>query len=165
MAIHPILRWPDQRLASVCDPVAADSDVSALTSDLFETMYDAPGRGLAAPQIGVLLRLFVMDVTWKDGPRSPMAFVNPQVLDASDTHCEGEEACLSIPGITTVLRRPDWVTLGWCRLDGVQCERRFDGAEARCAQHESDHLNGIVTFGRLPHEERVLAETEFSALS
>ena len=77
MAILPILRWPDERLETRCAPVMGD--VSALAADMLETMYAAPGRGLAAPQVGVLLRLFVMDATWKEGTRAPQVMVNPQI--------------------------------------------------------------------------------------
>lgn len=165
MAVLPILRWPDPRLGMVCDPLVAREDPTQLITDMFDTMYDAPGRGLAAPQFGVMKRLFVIDVTWKDGPRSPMAFLNPRILETSDRCSDGEEGCLSIPGITTVVSRPDWVVLAWHDPDGTQHARRFDGAGARCAQHELDHLNGIVTLQHLDPVARRAADTQYAALS
>jgi peptide deformylase len=163
MAVLPILRWPDERLHTVCDPVTAEDDVAAVIGDLFDTMYAAPGRGLAGPQIGVMKRVFVVDVTWKDGPRSPMAFVNPRLVETSPTLVDGAEACLSIPGISTVVNRPDWVVLAWSDADGRQHSRRFEGAEARCIQHELDHLNGIVTLQHLDPAARARADADYAA--
>lgn len=157
----PILRWPDPRLGTVCDPVITGQDQSQLIADMFDTMYDASGRGLAAPQVGVMNRLFVIDVTWKEGPRSPMAFLNPRILETSEACSDGEEACLSIPGITTLVTRPDWVVLAWQDGDGGQHARRFDGVEARCVQHELDHLNGIVTLLHLDPMARRAADAAY----
>ncbi len=165
MAVRPILRWPDPRLHTVCDPVGQGEDLSGLISDMFDTMYDAPGRGLAAPQVGVMKRLFVIDVTWKEGPCSPVVFINPRLLETSRTSSECEEGCLSIPGITTLVARPDWIVMAFCDAGGRQHARRFDGAEARCAQHELDHLNGIVTLQHLDAAARTIAEVEYAAQS
>ncbi|MDK3072076.1 peptide deformylase [Sedimentitalea sp. JM2-8] len=162
MAVLPILRWPDDRLRMVCEPVAADDDVAAVIGDLFDTMYAAPGRGLAGPQIGVMKRVFVVDVGWKDGPRSPVAFVNPRLIETSETLVEGTEACLSIPGISTVVTRPDWIVLAWSDAEGRHHSRRFDAAEARCIQHELDHLNGIVTLQHLDPAARAKADADYA---
>lgn len=149
MAVLPILIWPDDRLANACDPVVHGDGVARLAADLFETMYAAPGRGLAAPQVGVLIRLFVMDTTWKTGKRSPLAFVNPRITGTSEAQVVMEEVCLSIPGITAAISRPEWVELTWTDPEGRVLGRKFEGAEARCAQHEIDHLDGIVTLHHL----------------
>jgi len=149
MVSLPILKWPDPRLAQRCAPVGAGEDLSALISEMFATMYDAPGRGLAAPQVGVMKRFFVMDVTWKEGTPSPEVMINPEITDRSATLVEGEEGCLSIPGITAVVSRPDWVVIDWTDAEGRRQSRRLDGFAARCAQHELDHLDGLVTFDRL----------------
>ena len=155
MSLRAVLQWPDARLQQVCAPVdQITSEIRTLASDMLETMNAAPGRGLAAPQVGVLLRLFVMDVTWKEGTPAPMIFVNPVVSEASDTHAEGDEVCLSIPGVTSTVPRPDRVRLRWSDLDGVAHDRWFDGPAARCAQHELDHLNGVVTLDHLPPADR-----------
>jgi peptide deformylase len=164
MAVLPILKWPDERLGLVCDPVAAGDDPAPVVVDLFDTMYDAPGRGLAGPQIGVMKRIFVIDVTWKDGARSPIAFVNPRIVETSETCSDGQEACLSIPGISTCVTRPDWIVLAWSGVDGRAHSRRFDGAEARCAQHELDHLNGVVTLLHLDPAARARADADYAAL-
>lgn len=162
MAIREIVQWPDARLTTVCDPAAMGGDLAALTRDMFDTMYDANGRGLAAPQIGVMTRLFVMDVTWKEGDRSPRAFINPRMVRRSDVVGFGDEGCLSIPGIMVSVERPDWVDFEWTDGNGARQSQRLDGFAARCAQHELDHLNGIVTIQHLDNAARAAAETEYS---
>ena len=111
-------------------------------------MYAATGRGLAAPQIGVLRRLFVMDATWKDGEATPRVFINPEVVRASEEMASCEEGCLSIPGDPVEVTRPAEVTLRWMALDGSACEESFAGFEAVCVQHETDHLDGILCTDR-----------------
>ncbi|WP_054008153.1 peptide deformylase [Cypionkella psychrotolerans] len=140
--IRDILIHPDPRLKKPCEPIAAVSaEISALASDMFETMYEAPGIGLAAPQIGVMKRLIVMDCI-KDGPPEPMALLNPQVLWSSEDLGSYEEGCLSIPDQYAEVKRPSSVKVGWMDLDGVPQERLFTGLWATCVQHEIDHLNG-----------------------
>jgi peptide deformylase len=157
----PILRWPDPRLSTVCDPVALDEDLDNLVRDMFETMYAAPGRGLAAPQVGVLKRLFVMDCGWKDGDMTPMVCINPEILRA-DGMAPGSEGCLSIPGVLAEVMRPERILLRYRDIDGAVQEVELDGFEARCAQHELDHLDGIVTFDRLSPEARRVVEEAYS---
>lgn len=141
--IRPILAHPDPLLRRRCAPVGERmEEARALAADLLDTMYDAPGRGLAAPQVGVLLRLFVVDAGWRDGPRAAQVFVDPRVVAASREVAEGVEACLSIPGEPRRVTRPAWVALQWRDLDGRPREGRFDGAWAVCVQHEADHLDG-----------------------
>ncbi|ETX27806.1 peptide deformylase [Roseivivax isoporae] len=148
MSVLPILTWPDARLATSCAIVDDPATVETLVRDLFETMYDAPGRGLAAPQVGVLDRVFVMDAGWKDGEMTPRACINPEIVAASGTFARHDEGCLSIPGIAVPVARPDRVTLRYTGIDGVRHEVDLAGAEALVAQHELDHLDGIVTFDR-----------------
>ena len=156
-----ILRWPDPRLAQPCAPVTGD--VAALAADMLDTMYAAPGRGLAAPQVGVLLRMFVMDVTWKDGTPSPRVCINPEILWRSDDVAPGPEGCLSIPGITTTVTRPTAIRLRWTDLSGAQHTEDLTGFAAICAQHEYDHLDGIVTLDRLSPDARAQALAGYAA--
>lgn len=143
MAILPIRIWPDPVLSQVCAPVGAVSDaVRALAADMLETMYAAPGRGLAAPQVGVGLRLFVMDAGWKDGTPTPRVLVDPRVLAVSDERTTHEEGCLSLPGQPVQVTRPARIRMGWTDLDGMPREEDLAGFEAICAQHEYDHLDG-----------------------
>jgi peptide deformylase len=133
---------------------AVTPEVRALAADMLDTMYAAPGRGLAAPQVGVLQRLFVMDVTWKDGPRNPMVLIDPEVLWLSEARACGPEGCLSIPGVLAEVERATALRLGWTDLDGARVEAVLEGFAAICAQHEMDHLDGIVTLDRLTPEAR-----------
>ena len=147
--IREILAHPDPLLRRRCEPVGAVTDaVRALVADMLETMYDAPGRGLAAPQVGVLSRLFVADVSWRDGTPEPMAFVDPEVAAVSDEDAVGVEACLSIPGRPMRMTRPAWVDLRWTDLDGRPREGRFEGDWGVCVQHEMDHLDGVLILDR-----------------
>ena len=137
-----ILIHPDPRLRKPCEPVAdITPDIVALADDMLETMYDAPGVGLAAPQIGVTKRLIVMDCI-KDGPPEPMALFNPEVIWSSEDLSTYEEGCLSIPEQYAEVKRPAEVIVRWMDLDGAQQERQFAGLWATCVQHEIDHLNG-----------------------
>ncbi len=136
---------PDPVLRMVCAPVTAfDQDLARLAQDMFETMYDAPGRGLAAPQVGILQRLFVMDAGWKTGEPTPQVFVNPVILSASEDQVLFEEACLSIPGRLCSVMRPGEVAVQWHSLDREPMQKDFGGFEARCIQHELDHLDGVL---------------------
>lgn len=159
MALREIVLWPDARLSTTCAPVdEITPDIRTLVADMFETMYDAPGRGLAGPQVGAMLRLFVMDATWKEGEKSPQVMINPEIVTRSDATCEMDEGCLSIPDITVAVIRPTRITLRWSDLEGVQHEREMDGAEARIAQHEFDHLDGLVHFDRVDAKTRARLE-------
>lgn len=159
MAILPILRWPDPRLATPCAPVTGD--VAQLAADMLETMYAAPGRGLAAPQVGVLKRLFVMDVAWKEGTPAPRVVINPQILWRSDDTATGAEGCLSIPGILTDMPRATQIRMAWTDLHGQPQDEILTGFAAICAQHEYDHLDGILTFDRLPPDLRAAAQAAY----
>lgn len=164
MTLRSIRLWPDPVLSQVCTPVEAiDDGIRVLAADMLETMYAAPGRGLAAPQVGVPLRLFVMDTAWKEGAPKPYVFINPEVIGFEGAGEAGDEGCLSIPGVTTFVVRSQRVTLCWTMLDGGQAQATFDGFDARCVQHECDHLNGIVTLDRLSEGARARAEAEYAA--
>lgn len=161
MAQLEILRWPDPRLQQICAPVADDSDVSTLAQDMLDTMYAAYGRGLAGPQVGVMQRIFVMDVTWKEGTRAPQVLINPEILEASDALAGGEEGCLSIPNAPAEVQRPAEVVMTWLDLQGQRQTRRMTSFEAKCAQHELDHLNGVVIFDHLGQDDRARLEAAY----
>ena len=140
--IRPILIHPDPRLKKACDPVVEINDeVRRLAADMLETMYAAPGIGLAAPQVGVTKRVLVMDCI-KDGPPEPMVLLNPVTLWESEDVSTYEEGCLSIPEQYAEVKRPAAVTVRWTGLDGAEHERTFEGLWATCVQHEMDHLEG-----------------------
>lgn len=140
--IRPILIHPDPRLKKVCEPVTEITpELRQLAADMLETMYDAPGIGLAAPQVGVTKRLIVMDCI-KDGPPEATMLFNPTVVWASEDQSTYEEGCLSIPEIYNDITRPAAVTVRWMDVDGQAQERQFAGLWATCVQHEIDHLDG-----------------------
>jgi len=161
VSVRAILAWPDARLAQPAAPVA-DRAVEALVTDMFETMYAAPGIGLAAPQLGEMLRLFVMDCGWKSGEMTPLACLDPEIIWLSEETATREEGCLSIPGIMVEVTRPARIRLRWRDLAGAMHERAFDGLEAACAQHEMDHLDGIVTLDRIAPAARAAAEGAYA---
>jgi len=142
--IRPILIHPDPRLKKACPPVTeVDDAVRALMADMLQTMYDAPGIGLAAPQIGVLIRVLVMDCAkGEDEEPEPLCLANPEIVWASEELSEHEEGCLSIPEIYANVTRPAAVRVRYLDRDGAEVERDFDGLRATCVQHEIDHLNG-----------------------
>ncbi|MBE3638738.1 peptide deformylase [Mangrovicoccus algicola] len=144
MPIRPILIHPDPRLKTVCDPVPDMSDaLRRLADDMLLTMYDAPGIGLAAPQIGVMSRVLVMDCVKEEGAApQPMALFNPRIVAASDETSVYEEGCLSIPEQYGEVTRPRLVQVEWMDRDGNPQSREFDGLWATCVQHEIDHLDG-----------------------
>ena len=144
MTLRSILLHPDPRLKKHCEPVArVTPEIETLAADMLATMYDAPGVGLAAPQVGVLSRLYVMDCE-KDpeAPRQPIVMLNPEITWSSEALNTYEEGCLSIPDHYADVTRPAEVRVRWLGLDGKTHERDFDGLWATCAQHEMDHLDG-----------------------
>lgn len=142
---RPILIHPDPRLKKVCAPVDdLSDDLRTLSDDMLETMYAAPGIGLAAPQIGILSRLIVLDCAKKDDgdEARPLVMFNPQVVASSDERNVYEEGCLSIPDQYADVERPKVVDVEWLDRDGKLQRETFDGLWATCVQHEIDHLDG-----------------------
>lgn len=155
MSVLEILRWPDPRLAEICAPIQEITpEVETLAVDMLETMYAAPGRGLAAPQVGSMVRMFVMDVDWKEGKSDPLVCINPMFQEVGEERASMEEGCLSIPGISAEVSRPSTVQMVWTGLNGARYVQTFDGFAATCAQHELDHLDGVVTFDHLDADTR-----------
>ncbi|MEM9084328.1 MAG: peptide deformylase [Pseudomonadota bacterium] len=176
MAIREILEVPDPRLKTVSVPVEAHEfhdELKKLVEDMFETMYDAPGIGLAAIQVGVPKRLLVIDlqqadedaepITDEDGTErfptknEPRVFVNPVILNPADEMSTYEEGCLSVPEITADVDRPATCTVRYKDLDGATHEEDLTGLMATCMQHEMDHLEGIVFIDHLSRLKRSMA--------
>ena len=141
---RPILIHPDPRLKKVCAPVPdLSDDLRKLGDDMLVTMYEAPGIGLAAPQIGVLSRVIVLDCVKEEGETpKPMVMFNPEIVAASDETNTYDEGCLSIPDQYGEVTRPKTVDVRWIDRDGREQSNTFDGLWATCVQHEIDHLNG-----------------------
>ena len=145
MALRDILKIPDKRLRLVSEPVKRiDAGIRALADDMFETMYDAPGIGLAAIQIGVAKRVVVMDLSKKDEAQKPQVFINPEITWRSEETSTHEEGCLSIPDYYEEVERPQRIKVKYLDLDGKTHEIEADGLFATCLQHEVDHINGVL---------------------
>jgi peptide deformylase len=145
MALREIITLPDKRLRLKSEPVKRiDSAVRRLVDDLFETMYDAPGIGLAAIQIGVPKRVVTMDLSKKEDDHKPLVFINPEVIWKSADKSKYEEGCLSIPEFYEEVERPAQVKVKYLDLDGIEREIDAAGLFATCLQHEIDHTNGVL---------------------
>jgi peptide deformylase len=145
MALREILILPDKRLRLVSEPVTKiTADVRRLVDDMFETMYDAPGVGLAAIQVGAPQRVVTVDVAKKEEPKNPQLFINPEILTVSEEKSIHEEGCLSIPEYYDDVERPAQVRVRYLDLNGKSQEIEAEGLLARCLQHEVDHLNGVL---------------------
>ncbi|MEQ1499715.1 MAG: peptide deformylase [Novosphingobium sp.] len=177
MAIREILEVPDSRLKQVSVPVTKfNAELRVLVEDMFETMYDAPGIGLAAIQLGEPLRVLVIDLQPEDEDAEPEAcnhdghhhhhqptkkeprvFINPEILDPSADHAVYSEGCLSVPDIYADVERPASIRARWQDLDGKVHEEAMDGLMATCLQHEMDHLEGILFIDHLSRLKRGMA--------
>lgn len=155
MALREIITVPDPVLKNVSDPVSGlDADTKRLLDDMLETMYAAPGIGLAAIQIGVPKRLVVLDVSGKDEPNAPRFLVNPEIIAVSDEMQVYEEGCLSIPDVYDEVERPARVQVRYQDYAGETVEEWADGLYAVCVQHEIDHLNGVLFIDHLSRLKR-----------
>ena len=164
--IRPILIHPDPRLKKTCAPVPeVDDAVRALMADMLQTMYDAPGIGLAAPQIGVMSRVIVVDCAkGEDETPEPICLANPEVTWSSEETREHEEGCLSIPDIYAMVTRPDTVRVRFLSRDGAEEEREFEGVQSTCIQHEIDHLNGKLFIDYLSPMRRQMITSKMKKL-
>jgi peptide deformylase len=145
MALREIIKLPDKRLRLACEPVKrVDAGIRKLVADLFETMYDAPGIGLAAIQIGIAKRVVTMDLSKKEDDHKPLVFINPEVIWTSAEKSKYEEGCLSIPDYYEEVERPAKVKVKYLDLDGKEHEIEASGLFATCLQHEIDHTNGVL---------------------
>ena len=155
MALREIIKLPDPRLRLVSEPVGKVSDeIRALVADMFETMYAAPGIGLAAIQVGIPQRVVTLDLAKKDDPKNPQVVINPEIVWISDELNVYEEGCLSIPELYEEVERPALVKVRYTDLDGQAHEVEANGLLATCLQHEIDHLNGILFIDHLSRLKR-----------
>lgn len=160
MALLPIIETPDPRLRTISTPVeTVDDGLRQLIDDMFETMYDAPGIGLAAIQVGVPKRVLVIDlqeeVDEEDKPvRNPRVFINPELYDPSEEYSVYSEGCLSVPDQYADVERPISIHARWLDRDGVAHDELIDGLLATCLQHEMDHLEGILFIDHLSRLKR-----------
>lgn len=162
MAILPILEAPDPLLRTISTPVESiDDELQALIDDMFETMYEAPGIGLAAIQVGVPKRILVIDLQEPasneedaEPVRNPLVFINPQILDGSEDLSVYKEGCLSVPDQFAEVERPATIRASWMDREGRIHEQTLEGLLATCLQHEMDHLEGILFIDHLSRLKR-----------
>jgi peptide deformylase len=163
MTIKPLIILPDPILREVSKPIETmDSEVKKLADDMLETMYDAPGIGLAAIQIGVARRMLVLDVSKEGEDKTPLVFINPEVVSASDARSVYEEGCLSIPDYYAEVERPAIITVKHLDRDGKEQLTQADGLLATCLQHEIDHLNGVLFIDHISKLKREMVIRKFT---
>ncbi len=168
MSVREILIIPDKRLRSIAEPVTKiDEEIKSLIDDMFDTMYDALGYGLAAPQIGVMKRIIVMDDAdkKKNEKPNPITMINPEITYFSDEKRSYEEGCLSIPEFLANIERPDNIVVKYQTIDGEIIERKADGLLATIIQHEVDHLNGKLLIDYLSRLKRERVIKKFQKLA
>lgn len=166
MSIKPLIILPDPLLRQVSKPVErVDTSLKKFADDMLETMYDAPGIGLAAIQVGEPIRMLVLDVSKEEEGRNPQVFINPEVVwnaDAANVH---EEGCLSIPDYYAEVERPAEVKVSFVDLKGAKQEIKAEGLMATCLQHEIDHLNGILFIDHISKLKRDMVVKKFKKLA
>ena len=163
MAVREILILPDKRLRLVSQAVkTVDREIKTLVADMFETMYDAPGIGLAAIQVGVPHRIVTMDLSKKEEEQQPRVFINPEVLWRSDEKATYEEGCLSIPEFYEEVERPTQVRVKYLDLEGREQELEASGLLATCLQHEIDHLYGVLFIDHISRLKRERVVKKFA---
>jgi peptide deformylase len=163
MTIKPLIILPDPLLRQVSAPIErVDAELEQFIDDMLETMYDAPGIGLAAIQVGVPRRLLVIDLTKEDEERKPLVFINPEILTSSDERSVYEEGCLSIPDYYAEVERPASISVKSIGRDGKEQLTEADGLLATCLQHEIDHLNGVLFIDHISRLKREMVIKKFT---
>ncbi|PZU84119.1 MAG: peptide deformylase [Shinella sp.] len=166
MTIKPLIILPDPLLRQVSASVErVDDDVRRLADDMLETMYDAPGIGLAAIQVGVARRMLVIDVSREGEEKTPLVFINPEIIKSSDERSSYEEGCLSIPDYYAEVERPAIVTVKSLDRDGKEQITEADGLLATCLQHEIDHLNGVLFIDHISRLKRDMVIKKFTKVA
>lgn len=163
MTIKPLIILPDPLLRQVSAPIErVDAELEQFIDDMLETMYEAPGIGLAAIQVGVPRRLLVIDLSKEDEGRKPLVFINPEILTSSDDRSVYEEGCLSIPDYYAEVERPAAITVKSIGRDGKEQLTEADGLLATCLQHEIDHLNGVLFIDHISRLKREMVIKRFT---
>ena len=161
--LRKILTEPDPILRKKCEPLEkVDADTKKLMDDMLETMYAAPGIGLAAIQVGIPKRVIVLDIAPKDKPKNPMYFINPEIVSKSENNSTYEEGCLSVPGQFAEIDRPDKCHIKYLDYFGKPTEIKAEGMIATCIQHEMDHLEGILFIDYLSKLKRSMITKKLS---
>ncbi|MCP4318395.1 MAG: peptide deformylase [Hyphomicrobiales bacterium] len=166
MTLKPLALLPDPILRAKSDPIErVDEDVRKLADDMLETMYDAPGIGLAAIQVGIPRRMLVIDCSKEEEEDAPLVFINPQIVASSDDRSAYEEGCLSIPDYYAEVERPAYVTVDYLDREGKQRQIEAEGLLATCLQHEIDHLNGVLFIDHISRLKQNMVIKKFTKLA
>ncbi|RCL00468.1 MAG: peptide deformylase [Candidatus Tokpelaia sp. JSC085] len=166
MSVKPLIILPDASLRKVSEPVVAvDGRIRRLIDDMLESMYHALGIGLAAVQVGELLRLLVVDIAGKDVPKNPQVFINPEITWFSEQRRVHEEGCLSVPGYYAEIERPEKIYMKYLDRSGKLQEIEAHGLLATCLQHEIDHLNGVLFIDHVSRLKRDMVLRSFKKRS
>ncbi len=163
MTIKPLIILPDPVLRQVSKPIErVDADLQRVVDDMLDTMYDAPGIGLAAIQVGVARRMLVIDLSKEGEEKQPLVFINPEIVSSSDERSVYEEGCLSIPDYYAEVERPAKVTAKYLDREGKEQSVEADGLLATCLQHEIDHLNGVLFIDHISRLKREMVIKKFT---
>ncbi|CAH0339282.1 peptide deformylase [Rhizobium sp. CECT 9324] len=166
MTIKPLIILPDPLLRQVSQPIErVHADIRKLAEDMLETMYEAPGIGLAAIQVGVARRMLVIDISKEGDEREPLVFINPEIVRSSDEYSVYEEGCLSIPDYYAEVERPASITVKSLDREGRETLTEADGLLATCLQHEIDHLNGVLFIDHISRLKREMVIKKFTKAS
>jgi peptide deformylase len=166
MTTKPLVLLPDPILRRQSKPIErVDDDLRRFADDMLETMYDAPGIGLAAVQVGEPIRMLVMDVSKEDEENNPFVLINPEIMATGDEPRPMRKGCLSIPDYYAEVERPASVTVNYLDRDGKQCTMEADGMLATCVQHEIDHLNGVLFIDHISKLKRDMVVKKFTKLA
>lgn len=155
MAVLPLTKIPDPFLREVSLPVKTiDGDIRGFAQDMLDTMYNSGGVGIAAVQVGKLLRITAIDVNYRDGERKPLIAINPEIVASSEEQSSYDEGCLSVGPYRSSVSRPARITVSYTDLEGEKHQIEADGILATCFQHEIDHMDGVLFFDHLTKEQR-----------
>ena len=164
MGVLDVVHYGDPILRKVCEPVTDFSSINVIIDDMFESMYEAEGIGLAANQVGLDMNLFIIDITHTDDEEETHIFINSTIIDTYGDKEEFQEGCLSLPGIALDVIRPEKVRIKYQSMDEQWHENEYDGLLARAIQHEMDHLNGIFIVDIVGEIERIKYQSELKVL-
>ncbi|MFL2982940.1 MAG: peptide deformylase [Candidatus Neomarinimicrobiota bacterium] len=164
MAVLGVVHYGDPILRKVCNPIIDFSSIKTIINDMFDSMYEAEGIGLAANQVGLDMNLFIIDITHTDESEDTHVFINSTIVDTFGDKEIFQEGCLSLPGIALDVLRPEKVRIKYQTIDEKWHENEYEGLLSRAIQHEVDHLNGIFTVDRVGEIERIKYQAELKAL-
>ena len=164
MAVLDIVKYGDPILRKKCKLVEDFSNIDTIVDDMFDSMYEAEGIGLAANQVGINLNIFIIDISHTEESDDSYVFVNSSIIESSSNKSSSSEGCLSLPNISLDINRPERIKLKYQTIDGKWCEDDFSGLLGRAIQHENDHVNGIMIIDRVSETEKIKHKTELKNL-